>query len=159
VDDTQVAKVEQEEENPRVLKFVVKNPAKVGGSIKYTVEGCDDEGDFSTIRRYREFNALAMVLVVRWPGIYVPSIPEKKFINDKTDEFIEERRSLLERFLKECAKYDYIFFSKEFKAFARGAGEVDKLLQSLSKQTPMQVLEKYRLNFKIEEEQEQSQIN
>jgi sorting nexin-1/2 len=87
------------------------------------------------------------VLKTRWPGIYVPSIPEKKFINDKNDEFIEERRCLLERFLKEVAKFDYIIFSKEFKLFARGNGEVDKVLQSLSKQTPMQVLEKYRLNF------------
>lgn len=65
---------------------------------------------------------------------------------------MEERRSLLERFMKEIAKYDYIIYSKEFKIFARGKGEIDKVLQSLPKQTPMQVLEKYRLNFKINEE-------
>jgi len=93
----------------------------------------DEEGEFKTIRRYREFDALANVLKTRWPGIYVPSIPEKKYLNDKSDEFIEERRSLLQRFLKECAKYDYIIYSKEFKLFARGNGEVDKVLASLSK--------------------------
>jgi len=54
--------------------------------------------------------------------------------------------------LKECAKYDYIIYSKEFKVFARGKGEVDKVLQSLPKQTPLQVLEKYRLNFQINED-------
>jgi hypothetical protein len=49
-------------------------------------------------------------------------------LSDKNDEFIEERRILLGRFLKECAKYDYIIYSKEFKLFARGNGEVDKVL-------------------------------
>jgi hypothetical protein len=56
--------------------------------------------------------------------------------------------------MKEIAKYDYIIYSKEFKVFARGKGEIDKVLFSLPKQTPMQVLEKYRLNFKIDEEQD-----
>lgn len=71
---------------------------------------------------------MAIVLKTRWPGIYVPSIPEKKILSDKDEGFIEERRTLLERFLKECAKYDYIIYSKEFKLFARGNGEVDKVL-------------------------------
>jgi len=56
--------------------------------------------------------------------------------------------------MKEIGKYDYIVYSKEFKVFARGKGEIDKVLQSLPRQTPMQVLEKYRLNFKIDEKQD-----
>ena len=54
--------------------------------------------------------------------------------------------------MKEAAKYDYIVFSKEFKVFARGKGEIDKVLYALPKQTPMQVLEKYRVNFKLDED-------
>lgn len=78
----------------------------------------------------------------------------------KNDEqFVEERRSLLERFMKEIAKYDYIVYSKEFKVFARGKGEIDKVLTALPKQTPMQVLEKYRLNFTIDEDQDATQMN
>lgn len=69
----------------------------------------------------------------RWPGCYVPSIPEKKFLNQNNEKFVEERRSLLERFMKEIAKYDYIVFSKEFKVFARGKGEIDKVLLALPK--------------------------
>ena len=73
-------------------------------------------------------------------------------LNQNNDLFVEERRVLLERFMKEIAKYDYIVFSKEFKVFARGKGEIDKVLFALSKQTTMQVLEKYRLNFKLSED-------
>jgi len=99
------------------------------------------------------------VLRTRWPGCYVPSIPEKKIMNKKNEEFVEERRSLLDRFMKEIGKYDYIIFSKEFKVFSRGKGEIDKVLYALPKQTPMQVLEKYRLNFKIDEDQDSVTMN
>jgi sorting nexin-1/2 len=80
-------------------------------------------------------------------------------VGKNDEQFVEERRVLLERFMKEIAKYDYIVFSKEFKVFARGKGEIDKVLFALPKQTPMQVLEKYRLNFKINEEQEEAEIH
>jgi sorting nexin-1/2/sorting nexin-4 len=54
---------------------------KVGGHFVYTVTGVDDEGDFSEVRRFREFYSLAEVLRTRWPGCYIPSIPEKKYVN------------------------------------------------------------------------------
>lgn len=121
--------------------------------------GVDFDGEFNDVRRFREFHALADVLRIRWPGCYIPSIPEKKMNqNNNDDKFVEERRELLERFMREIAKYDYIIFSKEFKVFARGKGEIDKVLYALPKQTPMQVLEKYRLNFKIDEEQDESEV-
>ena len=120
--------------------------------MKYTVSGVDDEGDFQDTRRFREFHALGVVLRTRWLGCYVPSIPEKKIVGAENEKFVEERRVLLERFMKEIAKYDYIIYSKEFKVFARGSGEIDKILYALPKQTPMQVLEKYRLNFQIDED-------
>ena len=159
VEDTKGQTTEPEQEDPRVQKFLVQNPVKVGGNVKYTVTGVDDEGDFSEVRRFREFHALGQVLKTRWPGCYIPSIPEKKLMNQNNETFVEERRSLLERFMKEIAKYDYIVFSKEFKVFARGKGEIDKVLFALPKQTQMQVLEKYRLNFQIDEEQDPTVMN
>jgi len=42
--------------------------------------------------------------------------------------------------------------------FARGAGEVAKQLEELPKQTPTEILEKYRLNFSIDEDQATSEI-
>ena len=125
--------VSQEDEDPRAQKFTVQQPIKVAGAVKYTVTGVDDEGDFSEIRRFREFYALADTLRIRWPGCYVPSIPEKKVVDKDKEEFVEERRSLLERFMKDIAKFDYIIYSKEFKVFARGKGEIDKVLYALPK--------------------------
>lgn len=60
--------------------------------------------------------------------------------------------------MKELGKFDYLIHSKEFKIFAREKGDIEKILNSLLKQTPMQVLEKYRINFNVEEDQESYQL-
>jgi hypothetical protein len=92
---------------------------KIGSVVKYTVTGQDSEGKFEIQRRYNEFFALKISLSERWPGCYVPAIPEKQVIGDKEAGFIEERRTLLERFLRECSKYEWIIESMEFKIFSR----------------------------------------
>ena len=120
---------------------------KIGFVVKYTVTGYDSEGQFEVQRRYNEFLALNEQLNQRWPGIYVPAIPEKQFVGDKDEEFIEERRQLLERFVQECAKYEFLIESKEFKIFTRTQGEVTELLEKLERPGPAQILEKFRLNF------------
>lgn len=143
-------------EDPKVRQFSVKNPVKSGGHIRYTITGVDSDGTFEESRRYKEFFALRNTLAQRWPGVYIPAIPEKKLVGNNDDNFVEERRSLLERFMKECGKYDYVTHSKEFRLFAREKGDIEKMLSALGKLTPMQILEKYRLNFNIDEDQEGS---
>jgi hypothetical protein len=124
--------------------FSVVNPIKmsdtaglgVGSVIKYTVIGNDSEGRFEIQRRYNEFLALNNALNERWPGCYIPAIPEKQLIGDKEDGFVEERRQLLERFIRECSKYEFLIESKEFKVFSRSPGEITETLEKLPKQTP-----------------------
>lgn len=108
----------------------------VGSVIKYTVIGNDSEGRFEIQRRYNEFLALNNSLNDRWPGCYIPAIPEKQLIGDKEDGFVEERRQLLERFIRECSKYEFLIESKEFKVFSRSPGEITETLEKLPKQTP-----------------------
>ena len=86
------------------------------------------------------------MLVDRWPGCYVPAIPEKAFKN-RDDEFVEMRRQLLELFMRECSKFEYLAESREFKIFTRQNGECDSALYKLPNQSPWQILEKFRLNF------------
>ncbi len=108
----------------------------IGKVVKYMVTGSDSEGDFQIQRRYNEFMALKVALNLGWPGCYVPAIPEKQFLGDKEDGFIEERRLLLERFVRECAKYEYLTESKEFKIFSRQQGEVANVLEKMPKMSP-----------------------
>ena len=72
--------VNDEQENQRVKKYIVTNPVKINGHIKYTIAGEDMEGPFEEVRRYREFFSLRSVLAARWPGIYIPALPEKSIV-------------------------------------------------------------------------------
>ena len=51
----------------------------------------------------------------------------------ETAEFVEERRALLDRFLKEIGNKSYIIRSHEFKIFARSEGEIEKMLIAIPK--------------------------
>lgn len=126
-----------EKEDPRSQQFRVFNPVKFGGHIRYTVSGVDADGPFEEARRFSEFFALKEALAERWPGVYIPAIPEKKLMGNKDDKFIEERRALLERFMKEIAKFDYLVQSREFKVFARDRGDIEKILTSMLRQSPL----------------------
>ncbi len=147
----------EDEENAAHL-FGVTNPQKFGSTIKYTVTGQDSQGKFEVVRRYNEFHILHVTLSLRWPGCFIPCIPEKQIMGDKEDGFIEERRSLLDRFIRECAKFEFILESQEFKIFSRQTGEVGETLEKLGEQTPGQILDKYRLCFKISEESDNSEV-
>jgi hypothetical protein len=90
---------------------------------------------------------LHQVLCERWPGCFIPCIPEKQILGDKEDGFIFE-----------CSKFPFIIESKEFRIFARQAGEVSETLERLPRETPTQILEKFRLNFHIDEQQENAEV-
>ena len=79
-------------------------------------------------------------------------------MGNKDDRFVEERRSLLERFMKEIARFEYLTNSREFKVFARERGDIEKILTSMLKQSPTQILDKYRLHFQINENQDASDL-
>ncbi len=110
------------------------------------------------VRRYNEFHILHVTLTTRWPGCFIPCIPEKQILGDKEDGFIEERRSLLDRFIRECAKFEFVLESQEFKIFSRQTGEVGDALEKLGEQTPGQILDKYRNCFKVSEDIDNSEI-
>lgn len=122
------------------------------------MSGVDADGPFEEARRFSEFYALYVTLTARWPGVYIPAIPEKKLVGNKDDKFVEERRAMLERFMKEIAKFDYLTNSREFKVFTRERGDIEKTLNSMLKQSPLQILEKYRQCFAINENQDVSDL-
>lgn len=102
-------------------------PTLVDKVIKYRVVGVDKDGGFDVSRRFNHFYALGKVLKEVWPGFYVPAIPDKKTTGNQDPKFLEERRALLERFLREIARYDFLRNSELFNQFARN-DDVEKAL-------------------------------
>jgi len=67
---------------------------------------------------------VARALQERWPGCYIPAIPEKvayaidvanmKMQDNNDAEFVEARRILLEGFIRGISYFDYLLESREF---------------------------------------------
>jgi hypothetical protein len=99
----------------------VGNPHKQKGKdfYSYTVFGIDDLGQFEIFRRYSEFHLFREVLVVRFPGLYIPPIPPKKSSSKNEAEKAWERSHILNLFLKQVVRCPYLFESEEFHLFIR----------------------------------------
>ena len=64
------------------------------------------------LRRYSDFNLLREILVKRWPGCYIPAMPEKKTIGANDFLFVESRRRGLEIFLMALSLLEPMWYSE-----------------------------------------------
>lgn len=75
--DTDIGELESEAVNERYLEFKVTKPTQVGGVFTYEVSGYTKEGTFAEMKRYSDFDKLRKVLILRWPGFFIPALPPK----------------------------------------------------------------------------------
>lgn len=111
----------------------VKDPKtkekKVGTYTIFTVVGSDAEGEFEVYRRFSDFYVFREALICRFPGCYVPPLPNKQVFGNKEDKFIEDRRQFLQYFCKKLSQLKYMYYSDEGKVFFKSKSEnIDSLL-------------------------------
>ncbi|CAM9090297.1 unnamed protein product [Chrysoparadoxa australica] len=118
------------------LSIAVCNPATQGDGIKkyitYKVNTSTDRpdfqyGQFSVIRRFKDFAWLSERLGDEFPGIINPLLPEKTVVGRFEPDFIEKRRKELERYLNRVAAHEELSGSTYFRTFlqADDAGLAD----------------------------------
>ena len=78
----------------------------------------------------------------RWPAFYIPPIPPKKALGNKEDRVVEERWYMLNRFIQQVSKIEYLWKSEAMQAFLRPTMDVEKSLVLMSKLTTEQILER-----------------
>lgn len=78
-----------------------------------------DVGEIDITRRYSDFFLLREILVKRWPGFYIPSLPEKKTIGSDDKLFVESRRRGLEYFLTTIAENERLWKSEVHESLCR----------------------------------------
>lgn len=86
----------------------------------YHITGSDKNGTIDVFRRFNEFYKMRVALVKRFPGCFIPSIPEKA-ISLIDDEVANKRMRYLDDFLKRVAKLTHLYNSEEFQALLRSA--------------------------------------
>lgn len=79
----------------------------------YNIKGQDQAGAFDTYRRYSDFFELREALVRKWPGCYIPPIPEKQLAGGNDMEIVQQRKRLLNIFLQILTHMPYIFNSDD----------------------------------------------
>ena len=98
------------------VTVIVESPeqkTQLGGANKYYVyhvHGQDKYAEFSVYRRYSDFITLKNCMKDRWPGIYLPALPEKKFIGNNHAFFVDTRKRGLQEFLSLIASVKYLWY-------------------------------------------------
>ncbi len=111
----------------------IDNPHKmektVGSYIAYSLNGTDITDKLS--RRYSDFFSLYEKLLQRWPGIYIPRIPQKKITGNKDPPIISKRIRLINRFCLNLSNIEYLYKSEEVNLFKSNVPEVANAINKL----------------------------
>jgi len=115
--------------------------------VVYTIKGTDKEGQFEVVRRYKDFDKIRSLLVIRWPGCYIPPLPPKSVTNMDV-KFIEERRRQLQTFCKKIGDLSYLHYSEEYQIFIRtGNPDLEKTFAPMQKVAYDDLITKYSTTF------------
>lgn len=111
------------------------------------ISGEDAKGKFELARRYSEFDALRTLIKERWPGCFIPTLPEKNLIKN-SPETIAERERLLDDFLKKVASNKNIYYGDEFQIFLRsGEMDISSNFEKQPKSSNQEIVNKYQSVF------------
>ena len=99
-------------------------------------------------RRYRDFDALRKKMVERWPGIYIPKLPnKKKVVGNKGQKLSLIRAEMINRFLKKISTINYLMESDEMGLFLQNTSNVGKTLEGIKAENYEDLSKKYFSTF------------
>lgn len=81
--------------------------------VVYTIKGKDCFGEFEIQRRFNEFYTIRELLLSKWPGQYIPPIPEKSVSTGQ--DIVTERIRLLNIFCMKMIQIKHLYYSEEFQ--------------------------------------------
>ena len=125
--------------DPQYIKEGVK------GFTFYSLKGSHVPEDIS--RRYRDFDALRKKMVERWPGVFIPKLPNKKNLSNKGKKLSLIRVEMINRFLKKVSKINYLLNSEEMKLFLQNTSNFGKAFDNLKTQNYEDLSKKYFSTF------------
>lgn len=115
--------------------------------VVYHIIGSDKNGTIDVFRRFNEFYKMRVALVKRFPGCFIPSIPEKS-ISLIDDEVANKRMRYLDDFLKRIVKLPHLYNSEEFQALLRSAEkDLSNTFEKWPNPTSTDIINKYKESF------------
>jgi hypothetical protein len=115
--------------------------------VVYHIVGRDKNGPFDVNRRFNEFYKMRLALVKRFPGCFIPSIPEKS-ISIIDDQIVNKRQRYLNDFVRRMAKLPHLYNSEEFQALLRSAEkDLSGTFEKWPNPTTTDIINKYKEKF------------
>eukprot|EP00922_Rhytidocystis_sp_ex-Travisia-forbesii_P025709 GHVS01037716.1.p1 GENE.GHVS01037716.1~~GHVS01037716.1.p1 ORF type:complete len:689 (+),score=133.26 GHVS01037716.1:247-2313(+) len=117
--------------------------------IVYLVTGSSRRcGQFSSRKRYSDFQWLRDQLVLSLPGVFVPPLPRKQKLGRFEEQFVEARRTGLEEFLGRLLNRKNICDTSLFRIWlVRGEGGMEMLKKEFASRRSQDVLNDYKLIY------------
>ena len=84
----------------------------------YHITGEDKKGSIDVFRRFNEFYKMRLAIVKRFPGCFIPSIPDKS-ISLVDPYIVTKRQRYLNDFIKKISKLPHLYNSEEFQVLLR----------------------------------------
>ncbi|CAG9323263.1 unnamed protein product [Blepharisma stoltei] len=78
---------------------------------------------YNVKRRFSDLDWMHNLLVVKYKGFIIPPRPDKKYINNTDDKFIEERRIQMEKYLNIILRHPILCSSSPFRVFTQSSNE------------------------------------
>jgi sorting nexin-1/2 len=130
----------------------VTSPEISGSHVIYKIHGKDSEGKFEVLRRYRDFISIRSLLLINWPGCYIPQIPPKQMIVILTQgnldkNFIQRRRKLLDVFVNKISLIPHLYYSKEFQDFINFEGNYQNKISDFSEKPYIKMCDDFQKAF------------
>lgn len=116
----------QKESEPSSSSIVPGSGTYVTYLVTTRVRSPDPAG-FSVRRRFRDFVALADRLAESYRGFFIPPRPDKSLVESQVmqkQEFVEQRRLALEKYLIKLAGHPVIGKNEELSVFLRASGKL-----------------------------------
>lgn len=115
--------------------------------VAYTIKCIESHGQSTAERRYSDFEKIRALLVIRWPGCYIPPIPPKKTINYGS-KFIEKRRKGLESFCEKVLMMQPIHNSDEYQIFLKDRDlNWEEIIKKFEQPTYEDIITRYSNSF------------
>lgn len=99
--------------NPSIQTDMLKT------TVNYIISTQSQQGLFTSTRSYDEFLHLRKLLTQKWPGIYIPPLPDKSFLSSVSNKHIKTYKAQLSDFLCYTSTISFIYDSEEFQCFLK----------------------------------------
>lgn len=117
----------------------------LSGFTSYTLQGEKLPEPIS--KRFRDFEALRKKLVENWPGVFIPNLTQIKTESKKDRDIVGMRWYIMNRFLKQLSKIDYLMNSDEMELFCQKASNVAKNFDAIKEESYEELFKKYESVF------------